>query len=392
MNKSYEIDRLNYYINIFSYQIINFILCIKNICILSQLDWIIPFEIIHYIISIFIECKLYSKHHITCGTKKAMVVYNNKILQCPCNNDDIYEKVTYKPPARHCFHWNCMKDEILLSSFEQRRTFIYTSKGLKEYITNGGNYIGFINKYFPYNIISMASGDKSTLFHTKEGLFIDYDHPDNDDIEHFPLSNVILIACKFLCYFALTIDGLFSFGHDNYFYQLGNESNSYSSNFEKTNIHNVISVSCGGYHTLILTSKGLFGCGKSDYFGGISDIEIITYTEMVGCCKTPTHLNISNVISMSCGDDHSLILTNDGLYGCGMNLMLQSGVKFTRAPYDYKKIEINNILSYSCGPGYSIILTSEGLFSCGYTIYDICYISKEKNIRGKELELQFKLK
>jgi len=119
-NNSYEIYRLNYYQNIFSEYIINFILCIKKLS-LSTLDLFIPFDIINYIISIFIKCKLYNPFQMSCISKRSLITFNNKIIQCPCNNDNIYEK--QKPSSRLIFHW-CKNEEILLHSVEAERAFI----------------------------------------------------------------------------------------------------------------------------------------------------------------------------------------------------------------------------------------------------------------------------
>jgi len=396
-NNSYEIYRLNYYYNIFSDYIINFILCIKKFWSLSTLDLFIPFDTINYIISIFIKCKLYNPFKMSCGGNRSMITFNNKIIRCPCNNNSRYELNGFINVGRSLFHW-CKDEEILLHSVEEERAFIYTTKGLKEYNLMGGKPLGFIDFNFPYHLISMSSCYHHTLFHTKEGLCINYyyDKPINQkpyykNNENIMLPHVIFIACKWESIFVFTIDGLYVCG-DNNCHELGDGDALYLRKFKKISIdNNIISIECGMNHTLLLTLNGLYGCGISDYFSGVHDIIINT---LIGtqtfCCKNPQKLNISNVISMSCGASHSLVLTNDGLYGCGKNHFGQSGVELN--PFNYfqgfQKININNILSFSCGPEYSIIMTDKGLFSCGYN-FNTCYIYTTGDFLPRPNQLRF---
>lgn len=379
MDRPYEINRSNSYLKAFSNEIIFFILCIRKFGRSFFYELFIPYDIIQYIIIYFIKCKLYSNIHISCGGKRSMIVKDNRLIRCYCNNHELYMKDCCHLIARSCFHFN--KDDILLSSIEETRAFIVTTQGLKEYNTKGGSPLGWIKKDFKYKIISMSSCLYHTLFQTTEGLFID--SVDNGQRLYLPYNNnnmiplpkVILISCKFETSLALTIDGLYAFGNNTYC-QLGiyEESVYYIHSFRKISIHNVISIACGGQHTLILTSKGLYGCGISHNFDGIPNF--FTYGNLTGCCNTPQKLKISNVISMSCGENHSLILTSDGsLYGCGQDTWGQTGLEYN--PFIpnriMRKIKLNNIIAFACERDYSIIVTEEGLFSCGRND-ELCYI------------------
>jgi len=258
----------------------------------------------------------------------------------------------------------------------------------------GGKGLGFIDYDFPYHLISMSSCFNYTLFHTKEGLFINYHDPINhkpyyNNNENIILPSVILISCKWESTFVFTIDGLYALGN-SYYHQLGDDDAWYIRKFKKISIDNIISIECGVGHTLILTSNGLYGCGISDNFSGVYDtiIDLRFGNTKTFCCKTPHKLNILNVISMSCGYAHSLVLTNDGLYGCGENHFGQSGVEYNYHFKGFQKININNILSFSCGDEYSIIMTEKGLFSCGYN-NNSCYILPNNNHSLRPNPLQF---
>jgi len=322
-----------------------------------------------------------------------LIIKNNRLIPCSCNNDKIYEndKIKYgRDMARSVFHFD--EEDILLSSIEEDRAFILTPQGLKEY-NNIGYPLGWIKRYFPYKIISMSSCNQFTLFQTTEGLFIDCSNLIKQlylPYRHnyvIPLPNVILISCKNETSFALTIDGLYAFGCNRYC-QLGiNEKINYIHTFKKLLIHNVISIACGGEHTLILTSKGLFGCGISNHFDGIPNSFVVVNGNEIGCCMKPQKLNISNVISMSCGDQNSLVLLSDGsLYGCGKDDWGQTGLTYNPfIPYRiFGKIKINNILAFACERSYSLIVTEEGLFSCGRNSF-LCYIN-QTNKKYNELK------
>ena len=130
-----------------------------------------------------------------------------------------------------------------------------------------------------------------------------------------------------------------------------------STVFEKVNLDNVITVSCGYGHSLILTKKGLYGCGDNT-FGQIGSDQIVHFV--------PYIIPIQNVLSIGCGDKHSIILTENGLYGLGNQHYGQLGIgyNYNRTSYPVK-IGLKNVLNFSCGLNHTVVLTKENVYSFG---------------------------
>lgn len=81
---------------------------------------------------------------------------------------------------------------------------------------------------------------------------------------------------------------------------------------EKKAVILVSSVSCGARHTMVLMSdRSLYTCGDNKGYGqlGIGETNE-SQNELI-------RVDIRNVIAVSCGDTHSLILTDNGLFVCG---------------------------------------------------------------------------
>jgi RCC1 and BTB domain-containing protein len=88
------------------------------------------------------------------------------------------------------------------------------------------------------------------------------------------------------------------------------------------NNENIVSIACGGCHSLVLTDIGqVYGWG-SNYYGqlGLGNLIIEDRPKRID-------LNSDQVIkSISCGWNHSLLLTTDGdIYGFGLNSFGQIG-------------------------------------------------------------------
>src|SRR5690606_8155940 len=107
--------------------------------------------------------------------------------------------------------------------------------------------------------------------------------------------------------------------------------------FIKVNILNVLSVSCGYEFTMIITEEGLFACGDNkEQQLGLYNREYNLFTKV----------NILNVLSVSCGFKHTMIMTKDGLFACGSNDYGQLAIHNHRY---LGKIDISNVLYVSCG-------------------------------------------
>lgn len=89
------------------------------------------------------------------------------------------------------------------------------------------------------------------------------------------------------------------------------------------------------------------------------------------------------VISFECGQAHTILLTTDGLYGCGsnefgqlgssMNMKAEGVVTMSRTGNKYTKLDlflptpldIQNVLLVACGSHHTMVYTRKGLYACG---------------------------
>jgi alpha-tubulin suppressor-like RCC1 family protein len=200
-----------------------------------------------------------------------------------------------------------------------------------------------------------------------------------------------------------------------------------------------LQIFCGGNHTMIITKNNeLYACGNN-YYGqlGLSDTnKRNTFTKVdipntrceqssnpttrcnfvgskIRCgCEQSSHLVFAstadslnpqrifypNVLSVSCGSNHTMILTTDNeLYACGSNNYGQLGLGDRNARNTFTKVDIptmrreqsshpttscnkvgskiqricdSNVLSVTCGARHTIIITKNNeLYSCGDNDY-----------------------
>lgn len=122
-----------------------------------------------------------------------------------------------------------------------------------------------------------------------------------------------------------TDNGLYSYGSNEVGQLgLGNDSDRFvlqPTKLEFFNSHEILSVHCGGYHTIINTTGGVFGFGSSTYGQLISGDR--------RSLETPTKLEFFNnheIISIHCGNHHTMIHTTDGLFVFGLNNVGQLGL------------------------------------------------------------------
>ena len=145
--------------------------------------------------------------------------------------------------------------------------------------------------------------------------------------------------------------------------QLGLGDTSNRSTFTKiaTNTNDIKSVCCGDEHTIILKNDGtLWGCGDNTHGElGLEDIHSINRFKMI-------NTNPGNIKSIHCGDSHTLILQNDGmLWGCGKNSSGELGLGDTNDRHIFTKIT-NNVKSACCGNNHTFIIKNDGtLWACG---------------------------
>jgi len=193
------------------------------------------------------------------------------------------------------------------------------------------------------------------------------------------ISNVFLVDCGDIFSYILTKEGLYSCGGNEHGQLgLGNQKDSFS--LQKINISRVTTLSCGGYHILIISNGKLYGCGYNRH----NQLGLLN-SSLKDFKRTYFHeIDIKNVLSISCGKYHSMILTMDGLFSCGDNSKTQCGPEIWRSLGCYgndnirffTKLNINHIYSFHCGSENTLVLTNQGLFMYG-TIIEIDHQEKE---------------
>ena len=175
---------------------------------------------------------------------------------------------------------------------------------------------------------------------------------------------------------------VYTFGFNDYG-QLGNRSNS-SRNSPVPVVDNngdivedIIAVSCGGEHTAILKSDGtIYTFGRNDYGqlgSGYSyqnsniplKVEYI-YEDGLGLSNIG-----KDVIAVSCGYSHTLILKSDGtVISFGRNFDGELGFSSPNLPYEeFPKLipGVSDIIDISAGKDFSAILKSDGtLYTFGF--------------------------
>lgn len=208
-----------------------------------------------------------------------------------------------------------------------------------------------------------------------DGIYeYDIEKNSHNKIENYEGDVISLHYSAYEPYFKmiLTTKGLYVTGR-NASGQLGLDNFIDQSTFQKVCVcysGDIISVNVGISHTIILTTSGLYSCG-SNHYGELGLDMDYSSTRQNTFKKIDNKFYEGNIISVSCGYNHTMILTTIGLYGCGNNKDGQLGIDI---PYDNKTkkfLKIDNktydgdIIQLYCGTNNSIIVTSNGLYGCG---------------------------
>jgi hypothetical protein len=335
------------------------------------LDQIIPVEIIQFIYFIYFKLKMEEisdimRTKISCGRKSSVICHKGLLYIAGAWNPfdyrtNLFDKFTYCGIKDVDFvgHSNAICYAIFLKNNKVSYLSDWSNDTIIKSITFEKEEINFDD-----DILGIKSGDGHTLIITKEKKLFGWGNNDygqlglgNRDFKHsfeqIPINNVISFECGDSHTLVLTNQGLFGCGDNN------NNMlclNTFEDILTLTliDINNVISFACGYHYSLVMTNEGLFYGGK-DY--GLFKNKIF-HSNNIAFFKI--ELPISNIIKFSCADKYSLILTTKALYILRF-LYDQFMVKYQ----SIKRIEIENVLDINCGKEHDIILTKEGLFGCG---------------------------
>jgi alpha-tubulin suppressor-like RCC1 family protein len=138
------------------------------------------------------------------------------------------------------------------------------------------------------------------------------------------------------------------------------------------NMDNIKSIFNGQSHTILLTKDGfVYGAGYN-YNGQLGNGSIISTKNFALFTNVD---NIQGTIkAVSCGSNHTMLLTNSGkIYGAGLNNYGQLGIGtllqqniFTLSTFNFTGETVDAI---SCGSNHTAVLTTSGKLYTGYNYY-----------------------
>ena len=193
------------------------------------------------------------------------------------------------------------------------------------------------------------------------------------------LPKITVVSCG--AYFTVCVDHegfIWSFG-ENIAGQLGagNKTPDFDVPQKILEIPPVLSVSCGYEHTLIITTdSNLWSCGKNVYGQlclGHQESQL-----------KPQKTSFSNISKISAGHYHSLFQNNNGeIFACGINQHGTCGLGHFNSPQITPSLILDlpsNIFQFICGGGQSLFLDSEGnVFSVGFNAHGELGLGHNKN-------------
>ena len=125
-------------------------------------------------------------------------------------------------------------------------------------------------------------------------------------------------------------------------------------------------ISCGCNHTMIIKNYKLYAHGYNYYYQ-LGLPHITKYNPII---PKPSIVPINkDIISVSCGQNHTIVITTEGTYSFGCNLYGQLGVSWSEHDYREHKINIQNVMSVSCGETHNLLLTKNGIYSFGNNVH-----------------------
>ena len=234
--------------------------------------------------------------------------------------------------------------------------------------------------YLNYNIIILINDGSCFSYdgnRNRNAGLGDHEHINSNSFLQLPVipdRSALSISSSGYHTVVLTRDGkCYMFGMNNRG-QLGlgdNETRCYPVLLE--NFNNVVQVSCGASHTGILTKNG------KCYMFGHNDVFQLGTGEDNENKNTPILLkNIEKIIKISCGSNHTAILTKNGkCYAFGYNNCGQLGIHIDITYLNIPKQigNFNNVVDICCGGDNTVFIRSS----------NVCYfVGNNRGITAKK--------
>ena len=223
------------------------------------------------------------------------------------------------------------------------------------------------------NIIAVAAGYYHGLALGKDGIVWAWGNNANgqlgnghsgkdlNSVTPIPISldNVIAISAGDYFSLALKKDGtVWSWGKNEYG-QLGNGSTESHENPKQIeNLNNVTAISAGGSHSLVLQKDGTVWAFGYNKYGQLGDGSRSNR-------ETPVQsYNLSDIVEISAGTFHSIALKKDGtVWTWGDNewyRLARASGRYSETPGNIENNDIIDILSVSSGYDHTLLLKSDG--------------------------------
>jgi hypothetical protein len=165
----------------------------------------------------------------------------------------------------------------------------------------------------------------------------------------FILGRPLFVVCGGETILLVTTDGLFL-------------CDKRSDQFERVVVLGApLSMACGDYHAMVITTAGLFARGEN-FNGqlGLGDKESREGFEKVAIQGNP--------LAVACGSTHTALLTTEGLFLCGDNFQGQLGIGggMPHESTQFLKLSLSGAPFFAaCGSAHTMLLSKEGLLGCG---------------------------
>ncbi|XP_071082712.1 uncharacterized protein [Haliotis cracherodii] len=157
-------------------------------------------------------------------------------------------------------------------------------------------------------------------------------------------------------------------------------------------------IGCGSHHTAIIRNSDLYVWGLTNN-GRLGHGDLVTENSLAAPARVETlHMLQMRVLSVACGGEHTLVITQQGVYGWGRSQYGQVGVgtrhSYTR-PMLIESLLPEMVVSIECGQYHSLALTENSdVYSWGWGVHgqlghcdpeDQLSPTLVKSLRGKDV-------